>query len=121
MKIFALTAVLLLALPLAASATETGLSAKALAKVLNSKSAQSVLKDRSIDKVQVEPIAATESSGYIISIVATEAGLSPAGPSTHPCMISITVIRPKAEPKAAYVITAQEVCAMSAPMRPPVQ
>jgi hypothetical protein len=116
-KRFVFGALLVLVLPMASFA-ETGLSAKGLAKILNSKAAAKVLKDRSINSVDVRTMNDPETTGFFIAIQASEAGLSPAGPSTHPCMISISASRPKLDEKAPFTINAREVCAMSTPRMP---
>ena len=114
MKLTILAVLILMTLPISAFA-EGGLTAKGLVKILSTKSVTNVLKTRAIDKIEVEPLSAMESGGFIIRIIASEAGLSPAGPSTHPCFITVQAIRGKYDLKAPFTVTAREVCAASAP------
>lgn len=116
MKTLALVALVCLTLPISVFA-QNGVSAKMLSSILSAPAVTKVMKNRSIDKVAIEPLAAMESSGFLVRIQVTEVGLSPGGPSTHPCYISIEASRAKGATSGPYAISANEICAMSAPAR----
>lgn len=123
-----LAALIFLALPLTALATEgrvqtstqvptQGLTAKGLAKLLLSESVAMVLNNHSIEGVEIERVAGAGAKGFIVTIESAAVGPTSTGPRLRPCMVSVSALKPEGQSSANYTLTTREICVDVPPPR----